>query len=199
MTSTDTQNSSSKDNGSEYQGPTLTLESVFVTKEAYRQIAEEFYPCHSKHLNLILHILGAGVQMWGVVQLLRFFHLQIIVYIFCFYVAITCPIMTGLLHTLWFGSFLTVPLPTIPPDFYVVLPLQDVDPTLVSCVIAMACGVVKDIGHHVCNEPPFMGNYIKSKPYLFFFHATWHLPLLIDAYSPFSTVKQQQNKLHKKL
>ena len=160
----------------------ITLHSLFWTKEAYRHVAREFYPCHSKDLNLILHILGSGIQMWGAVQLLFHFNLQFIVYSFALYVGLTCPLATGLLHTLLFYGFINTPIPS---EWF--LP-SGTNPT-VACLMAFACGFLKDVGHHVCDEPAFMGSYIKDKPHMFFFHTTFHLPFLIDAYSPFSTVK----------
>ena len=170
----------------------INFGSVFWTKDAYRHVATEFYPCHSKQLNLILHVIGAGIQMWGAVQLLSHWHLSIVVYVFATYVGITVPFVTGILHTLLFAWFLATPLPShtviahLLPDFVT----QYVSPYVVTCILAFGCGFLKDVGHHVCHEPPFIGNYVKERPYMFFFHATWHLPFLIDAYSPFSTVYQ---------
>lgn len=161
----------------------ITFRSLFWTKEAYRHVASEFYPCHSKDLNLILHILGAGVQMWGAVQLLFLFNLQAIVYTFAIYVGLTCPVATSLLHSLLFCGFITTPIPSLLPE--------GTNP-IFGCLLAFACGFLKDVGHHICDEPAFMGSYIKDKPYMFFFHTTFHLPFLIDAYSPLSTVKPKQ-------
>jgi hypothetical protein len=166
----------------------ITLRSLFWTKEVYRHIASDFYPCHSKDLNLILHILGAGIQMWGAVQGLFLFDLQLIVYAFVLYVGLTCPLVTSLLHTLLFYGFIHT---KIPSEWF--LP-EGTNPVF-GCLAAFACGFLKDVGHHICDEPAFIGSYIKDKPHIFFFHTTFHLPFLIDAYSPFSTVKPKKGKM----
>jgi hypothetical protein len=174
----------------------ISLQSVFVTKDAYRQVAMDFYPCHSQELNLILHVLGANVQMWGVVQLLLHCDLAAIVHVFMVYVLATTPLATGIIHTLCFVWFMWAPLPTMPLEITNLLDATSIaiDPTITSCFLAMACGLLKDVGHYVCEEPPFMAEYLKTKPYMFFFHATWHVPFLIDAYSPFSTVLRPLKK-----
>jgi hypothetical protein len=174
----------------------ISFQSVFVTKDAYRQVAMDFYPCHSQELNLILHVLGASVQMWGVVQLLLHCDLAVVVHVFMVYVLATTPLATGILHTLCLVWFLWVPLPaiTININIPININITNIDPAIASCFLAMACGLLKDVGHYVCNEPPFMGEYLKTKPYMFFFHATWHLPFLMDAYSPFSTVLRPLKK-----
>ena len=163
----------------------ITLRSVFWTKDAYRQVAADFYPCHSRQMNLILHWIGAGVQMWGAVQLLSILNLQIIVYAFVAYVGVTTPVMTALAHTALFYGFLTTSIP-IESMLHADVNIHPI----VGCLVAFTCGFLKDVGHHVCDEPAFMGSYMKERPHMFFFHATWHLPFLIDAYSPFSTVQK---------
>lgn len=171
---------------------TINFRSVFWTKLAYRQVATDFYPCHSQQINLILHWIGAGVQMWGTVQLLSLLNLQIIVYIFAAYVASSIPTATALLHTLLIYFFLTTSIQELVESF--ILPGNfKVHPVIV-CLLAFGCGFLKDVGHHVCDEPAFMGRYMKERPSLFFFHATWHLPFLIDAYSPFSTLQKDESK-----
>lgn len=169
----------------------ITLRSIFWTKDAYRHVAAEFYPCHSQPLNLVLHVLGAGIQMWGAVQLLLHFQMPFVVYLFGAYVGLSVPLVTALLHTAMLAWMAAAPIPATGILSDVLLqfaPLENKDPYILGCLLAFACGFLKDVGHHVCQEPPFIGNYVKDRPYMFFFHATWHLPFLIDAYSPFSTV-----------
>jgi len=168
----------------------ISFESVFWTKDAYRQVAADFYPCHSKRLNLILHWIGAGIQMWGAVQLLSHLNLQYIVYSLMGYVGLSTPVLTAIPHTVLFYAFLTTPIP-----MEYISPLTvDLHP-IIGCLLAFGCGFLKDVGHHVCHEPAFMGSYMKERPSLFFFHATWHLPFLIDAYSPFSIVQKTTKKV----
>ena len=163
--------------------PAINPHSIFISKDAYRHVATDFYPCHSHPINLILHVIGASIQMWGAVQLLIIFNLQLIVYGFMAYVVLSTPISTAILHSMLFWSFINTPLP-----FESMFSSEEWDP-IIRCILAFGCGILKDVGHHIANEKPFMGSYMKDKPYMFFFHATWHLPFLIDAYSPFSTVK----------
>ena len=167
-------------------GVSINFRSVFYTKDAYRQVAADFYSCHSHQMNLLLHWIGAGLQMWGAVQLLSMLNLHIIVYLFAASVALSTPAMTALAHTLLFYGFLKTSIPALVESIALLANIT-IHPIL-GCLLAFACGFLKDIGHHICDEPAFMGSYMKERPSLFFFHATWHLPFLIDAYSPFSTV-----------
>ena len=167
----------------------INFRSVFWSNQAYRQLATDFYHCHSKQVNLLLHWIGAGVQMWGAVQLLSLCNLHVIVYMFAAYVASSVPAATAVVHSLLIYGFLRTSIPEL-VDSFVLLPGNIKVHPIAGCLLAFGCGFLKDVGHHVCNEPAFMGHYMKEKPYLFFFHATWHLPFLIDAYSPFSTVKK---------
>lgn len=162
----------------------LSLKSIFWNKDAYKNVATQFYPCHQHELNLLLHMIGASIQMWGAVQFCILFGMHLIVYLFITFVAITTPFATALFHTIIFGWFITVPLP-----YFTTTPTL----RLIGCMLAFSCGFLKDVGHHICNEKAFMGSYMKDKPYLFFFHAAWHIPFLIDAYSPFSTVATKIN------
>lgn len=128
--------------------------------------------------------------MWGVVQLLLIYDFNIIVYAYIVLVASSCPLAIGIIHTACFWTLLALPIDSVLP--------ADVEP-IVGCIVAFFCAFLMPIGHRVSDEPPFMKLYLKERPYLLFYHTIWHLPLLIDAYSPFSTVKGALKKKKKRM
>ena len=158
----------------------LTFRTVFVTKDGYQHVAAQFYPSHSKNLNLLLHLVGALIQMWGVVQLLLINNLQMVVYAYMALVALSCPLAIGVTHSVCFWMLMAVPTNSVVP--------ANVDP-IVGCVVAFFCAILMPLGHRLSDEPPFMKHYLRERPYLLFYHTIWQLPLLMDAYSPLSTVK----------
>lgn len=149
-----------------------TLGSVFVTKDAYQQVASEFHPFHKHDLNVFLHFWTTGLGLWGAVQLAVTMDQPLVVYAYIALTALTTPVLTAVLHTGLLYAMMTTEMPLI---FGLENPVH-------VCILAIALGYgLQDVAHWMCMEKTFMDDYIMSRPWMLVLHTLWLMPLVIDA------------------
>jgi hypothetical protein len=148
----------------------LAMSDLFWTKESYRYIAQEFHSFHRNDLNVLMHLFTTTLGVWGAIQTVLGNWSSAssglyAVYIYALAVILTCPIPTGILHTVLIAVLINIP-----------------SPSLSFSLVAVISGyVLQDVAHYVMHEPTYLGAYIFKAPFTLFLHSLWLLPLVLDA------------------
>ena len=150
--------------------------SIFVSKATYKHVADEFHPFHRHDLNVVLHVLTTGLGIWGALQLAATVFDQVYaVYAYAALIALTVPIPTAALHSLYVYGCLQIPVQAMTVAGYELTPLY-------VCALAIASGYgLQDLAHYICQEKTYMNSYIGAKPWMLIVHSIWLMPLVIDA------------------
>lgn len=149
-----------------------SLRSIFVTKAAYQQVSSEFHPFHKHDLNVFLHFWTTGLGLWGAVQMAMVLEQPAIVYFYMGLTAVTCPVVTAVLHTAILYAMMKTPLPLV----------FGLENPIYLCLLAIALGYgLQDVAHWACAEKTFMNDYILSRPWMLAVHTFWLMPLVIDS------------------
>jgi hypothetical protein len=177
------------------------LSSIFWSKAAYKHVSDEFHPYHKHDLNVFLHLWTTGLGVWGALQLVlslndtlnvfadysyggHAFHNAVFIYAYAALIALTTPVRTAALHTLFVAACLQVPAATFCPllaDICSGIVSMTITPVHV-CIAAIVLGYgLQDVAHYICMEATYMGTYIFTKPWMIVIHSVWLMPLLIDA------------------
>ena len=152
-----------------------TLEGVFWTKSAYRQVSAEFHPYHRHDLNAFVHLFTTGLGIWGAIQLAKLHGFESIVAAYSVIIALTTPFLTAVVHTALVAAIAMVP--SLQVD---AVPLEMNGVYI--CLLAIAAGYgLQDLSHYVFQEKTYMGAYIYTLPLMLFVHTIWLLPLVIDS------------------
>jgi hypothetical protein len=149
----------------EGQGPNL-ISSLFVSKGAYKRIADDFHPYHRHDLNVFLHLLTTTLGVWGAIQLAMVYSMDYLVVVYAAFIFLTTPLLTGLIHTVAVAAMVLL------------TPTSSVS-IAVSTIVA-GYGL-QDLAHYLTGEATFMSSYIFKKPLLLVLHSIWLLPLVIDS------------------
>lgn len=146
------------------------LQSLFITKDAYKKIADDFHPYHRHDLNVFLHVLTTTLGVWGAIQLSAQYsssHYYILGAYTLFTLA-TTPFRTGLIHTGLIAALAFIPS------------LQTESLKMAVGGIVAGYGL-QDLAHYLTGEATYMGSYIGKQPLILLFHTIWLLPLVIDS------------------
>mmetsp|Transcript_15134 Transcript_15134/g.23026 ORF Transcript_15134/g.23026 Transcript_15134/m.23026 type:complete len:604 (+) Transcript_15134:215-2026(+) len=147
-----------------------SLTGIFLTKDAYKQVGDEFHPYHQHDLNALLHLLTTGVGMWGAVQLAVLYNCEHIVWAYSTLVCLTVPLLTGVIHTAAVLAMAMNPITVAGVG------------GLYACIGAIVAGYgLQDVAHWACDEKTYLGAYIYTRPYMLIIHTLWLLPLVIDS------------------
>lgn len=158
--------------------------TVFVTKEAYQHVADEFHPFHKHDLNVAVHLLTSGLGVWGAIQLAMVFNYIPIVYAYAIIIAMTTPLMTpAAVHTVFVYGCMMID----PSMLASSVGITTVEPWII-CLAAIALGFsLQELSHYLCCEGTYMGHYMDSankenfKPWMLIIHSIWLMPLVIDS------------------
>lgn len=153
-----------------------TPSAIFVSKAAYKHVAEEFHPYHRHDLNVFLHVLTTGLGIWGALQLAATVFGQIYaVFAYAVLIGLTTPLLTSVLHTAFVYACLRVPVEAM------TVAGTELSPMIV-CGLAIAAGYgLQDVAHLICFEKTYMSSYIGASPWMLVIHSIWLMPLVIDA------------------
>jgi hypothetical protein len=158
--------------------------SVFVTKEAYQHVADEFHPFHKHDLNVAVHLLTSGLGVWGAIQVAIAFNYAPIVYAYAIIIAMTTPLLsTATVHTLFVYGCICIKPSLVASS----LSIPIFDPWIF-CLAAIGLGFsLQELSHYLCCENTYMGHYMDPankenfKPWMLVVHSIWLMPLVIDA------------------
>jgi hypothetical protein len=161
-----------------------SFSSIFVTKEAYQHVADEFHPFHKHDFNVAVHLITSGLGVWGAIQLALTFNLSNVVYLYAAIIAMTTPLLsTAAWHTIFVYGCIIVD-PSMFVDF-LTIPIHD--PTII-CIAAILFGFsLQELSHYLCCEATYMGHYMDPskqhnfKPWMLIVHSIWLMPLVIDS------------------
>ena len=155
----------------------LNFSSLFVTKESYSYISDEFHSFHENDLNVLLHLFTTALGVWGAIQAVLIYFASssssssssstglYVVYSYGLAVLLTCPAVTGILHTVALVAMVGIP-----------------SPSLIFALFAVAAGYgLQDVAHYLMDEPTYLGAYILKAPFTLVLHCVWLLPLVLDA------------------
>lgn len=148
----------------------LNFTSLFVTKESYSYISDEFHSFHENDLNVLLHLFTTTLGVWGAIQAVLLYFASsstglYAVYAYGLAVLLTCPAVTGILHTVALVVMVLIP-----------------SPSLTFALFAVAAGYgLQDVAHYLMDEPTYLGAYILKAPFTLVLHCVWLLPLVLDA------------------
>lgn len=153
----------------------FSIAGLLITKDAYKQISDEFHPFHRHDVNALLHFWTTGLGIWGAIMLALNYDLINIVYGYAAIIFLTTPFMTGVLHTAMVAAFLFVPQLSVEA-----VPLE-LDNLYISLIALVAGYALQDVTHYICMEKTYMGSYIGSNPAKLLVHSVFLLPLVIDS------------------
>lgn len=170
----------SKDKKEQHSASVFTPSSIFVTKESYAHVADEFHKFHKHDLNVAAHLFTTGLGIWGAVQLGLTLLPEsgvYVVYAYAALIALTTPLMTAILHTAFMASLLQFPI----QDSAAFVGLE-LSPVVLS-IAAVCLGYgLQDVAHYVFQEKTYMASYMEdAKPWMLVVHTIWLMPLVIDS------------------
>jgi hypothetical protein len=170
----------------------VNFTTIFITKDAYQYVSDEFHPFHKHDLNVLVHFFTSGLGVWGAIQLAVLYNLPIAIYIYTALVAITTPATTtAALHTLFVYLCLCIS-PAKLVEFVGgsvgIMPMLSTVQPLMVCVAAIVIGfTLQELSHIVFCEKTYMGHYMDAsnvqnfKPWMLVVHTIWLMPLVIDS------------------
>lgn len=147
---------------------------IFLSLDAYQQVASEFHPYHQHELNVFAHFFTTGLGVWGAIQLAKLYGFEYAIVAYAFIIALTTPFWTSVIHTV-----IVVAMACAPKLQVDVVPLE-MDSRYI-CFFAIALGYgLQDLSHYIFQEKTYMGSYIYTRPLMLVVHTLWLLPLVID-------------------
>ena len=152
-----------------------TLSGIFLSLEAYGHVSSQFHVYHKHDLNVLAHLFTTGLGVWGTIQLALLYDFEYAVVTYAFFIGLTAPFWTALIHTALVATMATVPALQVSA-----LPLEMND--ICICLLAISMGYgLQDLSHYVFQEKTYMSSYIGARPLMLLVHTLWLFPLVIDS------------------